>query len=225
MTVMTNHSPCLMDHRRKGVSRAWGLTLMTCMVMGLGGQVAKGQQDATPAKQKEKRLGERLIRDAVNKTPDDLMTAIVRLMNESARQLEIDFDAGDETLIKQEMIVNKLDEAIKSAAAQRRKKRTRQKQWQSDQRKKAKAGKPQQESSQQSNQQMAGKNSSEVEGQKGSPTESDAEGGNLQETRRTWGLLPQRQRDEVIQGSREAFLERYRTWIERYYQALQESDQ
>ena len=47
--------------------------------------------------------------------------------------------------------------------------------------------------------------------------------GDLQETRRSWGLLPQRERDEMIQGSSEGYIERYREWIERYYRALQES--
>lgn len=222
--MMTNEQQTkkgLIHAHRKGYDRTMGLIL----VVSLWGPVAWGQQDAKPVDQQDKRLGERLIREAVKKSEEDLMAAIVRLMAESARQLEIDFDVGEETLTKQEMIVNKLDEAIKTAAAQRRKKRSQQKQWQGDQRKKPKQGKPQNQSSKQPSQQMAGKNSSDIEGQKGLPTGVDAEGGNLQETRRTWGLLPQRQRDEVIQGSQEAFLERYRRWIERYYQALQESDQ
>jgi hypothetical protein len=41
--------------------------------------------------------------------------------------------------------------------------------------------------------------------------------------RRSWGHLPQRDREEVIQGIGEACLERYRVWIERYYRALQET--
>jgi len=207
-------------NHRQGFYKSFGALLMVfCW-----GHLAHGQEDTKPVEQKDKRLGERLIREAVKNSDEDLMAAIVRLMEESARQLEIDFDAGEETLTKQESIVNKLDEAIKTAAAQRRKKRSKQQEWQSDQRKKPKQGKEQNESSKPSSQQMAGKDSSDIEGQKGSPTESDAEGGNLEETRRTWGLLPQRQREEVIQGSQEAFLERYRRWIERYYQALQEND-
>lgn len=214
--MMTND-----NHHRKAYYPATGLILVICC----WGNVAWGQQDTKSVDQKDKRLGERLIREAKKNAEEDLMAAIVRLMNESARQLEIDFDAGVETLAKQEMIVNKLDEAIKAAAAQRRKKRSKQKQWQGDQRKNSKPGTPQNPSSQETSQEMAGKNSSATQGQKGLPTGLDAEGGNLQETRRTWGLLPQRLRDEVIQGSQEAFLERYRRWIERYYQALQESDQ
>lgn len=214
-------------HSRRPHVRNMVLILVVGLVVGLRGNGAWGQQqqDTKPVDQKSKRLGERLVREAVKKTEEDLMAAIVRLMNESARNLEIDFDPGSETLTKQEAIVDKLDEAIKAASAQRRKKRSKQKQWQGDQRKKSKPGKPQNESSKKSSQQMAGKSSSDMKGQKGSPTGADADGGNLQETRRAWGLLPQRQRDEVIQGSREMFLERYRQWIERYYQALQESDQ
>lgn len=48
--------------------------------------------------------------------------------------------------------------------------------------------------------------------------------GDIHELRRTWGHLPMREREEIIQGIGESFLERYRDWIERYYRALQEAE-
>jgi hypothetical protein len=50
-------------------------------------------------------------------------------------------------------------------------------------------------------------------------------GGELREFRRAWGHLPMREREEIIQGIAESFLERYREWIERYYRALQETEE
>lgn len=185
----------------------------------------RGQDSPKPVDQKDKQLGERLIRNAVETSKEDLMISILRLMNESTRLLEIEFDTGDETQNKQDTILKKLDEAIQAAAAQRRMKRSKPKQWQGDQRKNPKPGQQKNKQTGKTQDRSAGQSSSDVDGNKGTPTETDAEGGNLNETRRSWGLLPQRQREEVIQGSREAFLERYRQWIERYYQALQESDQ
>jgi hypothetical protein len=49
-------------------------------------------------------------------------------------------------------------------------------------------------------------------------------GGDLQDLRRAWGHLPMREREEIIQGVGERYLERYRDWIERYYRTLQETD-
>jgi hypothetical protein len=47
--------------------------------------------------------------------------------------------------------------------------------------------------------------------------------GELIDVRRAWGHLPMREREEIIQGVNEEFLEEYREWVERYYRALQES--
>lgn len=194
------------------------------LLTGLIGST-RGQVTPKPVDQKDKQLADRLIRNAVEKSEEDLMASIVRLMSESTRLLEIEFDTGDVIQHKQNTILKKLDEAVKAAAAQRRMKRSKPKQWQGDQRKKPKPGQQIDGQAEKIQSRSSSNSSSDVTGNKGTPTEIDAEGGKLNETRRAWGVLPKRQREEIIQGSSEAFLERYRQWIERYYQALQESDQ
>ena len=64
-----------------------------------------------------------------------------------------------------------------------------------------------------------------TDGKTGSQAGAESTRGDLREVRGTWGHLPMRDREEVIQGIGETFLERYREWIERYYRALQESDE
>jgi len=115
-----------------------------------------------------------------------------------------------------------LDEAIQAAAAQTRKVRRRRKPSEGEKRKmmdperrpdKA-TGKPKRQQVDESGEATA--RGSEIK------TE-DAREKSQYDVRRGWGALPDRQRDEVIQGFSEQFLESYRIWIERYYRALQES--
>ena len=40
------------------------------------------------------------------------------------------------------------------------------------------------------------------------------------EATRGWGFLPERDRDEIIQGFEETFMSKYREQIERYYRLL-----
>ena len=49
--------------------------------------------------------------------------------------------------------------------------------------------------------------------------------GRLKEFRRGWGNLPQRDRDEVLQGIDEDSLEKYRRQIESYFRALAEDQE
>ena len=48
--------------------------------------------------------------------------------------------------------------------------------------------------------------------------------GEFRESRRGWGHLPQRDRDELLQGIDEEFIEQYRPQIEQYYRALTETE-
>lgn len=47
-----------------------------------------------------------------------------------------------------------------------------------------------------------------------------ARAGPIEETRRTWGNVPPRDRDEVVQGSEEKTIRKYAEQVERYYEAL-----
>ena len=60
----------------------------------------------------------------------------------------------------------------------------------------------------------------------GTDRESDrARRGPFRESRRGWGHLPARDRDELLQGVEEAFIEQYRPQIEQYYRALTETEE
>ncbi len=188
---------------------------------------AAGQEgaDALEQSKQEEELGKRLIRKAVTDSDEDLMESILRLMKEVSRKLEIEFDAGQPTQTLQTQIVDKLDTAIRIAAAQRRPASQGQQSATGDKRRRggragSASGKPGRSSGEETNGSStsaakAGNNSS-------NPGRDDDA---LRQSRRSWGHLPRRERDEIIQGVREGFLERYRDWIERYYRALQAQDE
>lgn len=168
-------------------------------------------------------LGKKLVRKVFDDSEEDVMTAMIRLMGESAERLEVDFDCGEETQDLQRRVMEELDSAIKEAAARRRRTPPSSQSASSD--KRQRPGTPQ----------PGGKSKNEGEGKEGDAsadaagvsvtqlTDAAKAGGELKESRRAWGNLPPRERDEVIQGAAEDSLERYRQWIEQYYRALQES--
>ena len=170
-------------------------------------------------------LGQKLVRKAIDESEEDVMSTMIRLMGESARRLELDFDAGEDTQAVQRRVLEELDSAIKEAAARTRRNKSQNPSSSSDKRRKP------------SDQQPGGQAAKEGDGEKGKGsadgssesatqlTEAAKAGGELKESRRAWGNLPPREREEVIQGAEENSLERYRQWIDRYYRALQESDE
>ncbi len=212
------------NHRirtRRAVGCAGRVTVLTvCWIVALPLPVAYTQD---PEPKRESKVGKRLIREVTEGTESDIMDEIMRMMSDVGRRLDIEFDSGEETRAVQGEIVRRLNDAILLAAKQRR--RSRQTASSSDRRSRPDQARPKEKD--------AGQQQPDAEASSGSETASaaqdavrgDAKTGNLRETRRTWGNLPQRERDEVIQGSEEAHLERFREWIERYYRALQETDE
>lgn len=180
----------------------------------------------TPPKDVEtEKLGDRLVRRAASQTDEDIMAAILRLMDEAASKLEIEFDAGEETQALQTSILERLDEAIRMAASQRRASRRGRSDWTGEKRKMPSRSNG--ENPRKSEDQAQGdrsRNAGAGAGQR-QPQEVEPLGGDMRELRRAWGLLPQREREQILQGSSEAFLERYREWIERYYRALQVAEE
>jgi hypothetical protein len=175
-----------------------------------------------PDQNKEDRLGERLIREAATDSQEDLMARIIRLMDNVTRNLEIDFDPGTQTQALQQRIIDELDEAIREAALKRRPRRSSGASQRGDKRRMPEEG------------QGPGEQTSAESGEAGEPGHRTADSaaadrppvdGDIHELRRTWGHLPMREREEIIQGIGESFLERYRDWIERYYRALQEAEE
>lgn len=189
-----------------------------CATLGVA---AFGSPLGTPedkAKSDERKLGRRLIR-GTTADDEDIMEKIIRLINQTARRLEIDFDAGDETQSLQLEVLKQLDDAIKLAASQTKKSSGKQCASTSDRRRRQESDK--------SRNAKANPNkgeSAETAPAGRKPTAGGINGrDDLAESRRGWGNLPQRERDEVIQGAGERYLERYRQWIEQYYRALQEA--
>lgn len=211
--------------RTNGVAMLNALLPVVSMFLIVGGSMAWGQEPPPkPERDRKDDLGERLIRKAVTDEDEGIMDIMIRLMDESAQRLEIQFDSGEQTQDVQNRILRQLDEAIQQAASMTRQKSRSSKPSQGERRSSARPEQQQgKDRSARRNDRAAADNPSEST-EKGSPAPvRDAEGGELREARRTWGHLPQRERDEVIQGVNEKHLERFRAWIERYYQALQEA--
>ncbi len=189
---------------------------------------AKGGQDGTPPREPPKKvddLGERLIRKTVADGEEDIMATIVRLMTEASHKMEIEFDPGEETQALQGRIQGKLDEAIKAAASKQRARKQLLGPTDPDKRRMPKTGKREQQPQAKAKTESSSGSTSRTAEAPASDGREEAERAALQDTRRSWGHLPRREREEVIQGAGEGFLERYRVWIERYYRALQESDE
>lgn len=180
--------------------------------------------DSKDETKKKDDLSERLIRKALSESDEDLMAEILRLMNETAQRLEQDFDPGEDTQALQTRIMDRLDAAIKQAASQARRTSTPSPGKPGDKRKMSQGPKMQGGKSGGDEQGSEGGDDSTVAPERGAPIEADTSGGAIEELRRAWGNLPDRERDEVIQGQGEAFLEKYRKLIEQYYRSLQSAE-
>ena len=177
------------------------------------------------SRQTEEDLSRRLIRKAMSQSDEDLMDGILRLMSEAQRKLEVEFDAGEETRAMQAEIADKLDKAIEAAARQRRPRRRTPSESHPDKRRMPSAAKRDAEKAGSAAGKAAGSSTSGDVASTGETESADSLAGDLHDVRRGWGHLPSRERDEIIQGISEGYLERYRVWIEQYYKALQETDE
>ena len=168
----------------------------------------------------EEDLSERLIRQAVGDQDRDIMDQITRLMDQSARRLHREFDPGRQTQAVQQQIVKTLDQAI-AAAQRRRAKASASARPTGDRR----TTPPKPDRPRDSADATAGDQPPETTA--GGPGGADAPPatGRFRESRRGWGHLPARDRDEILQGLDEDVLEKYRSLIDRYFKALAEDDQ
>jgi len=213
--------------RRRRSCAAW-LLVSAVMIAPASGQVEEKRPAAEPEKKtKEPKqddgLAGKLMRKAMSESDEDLMDVVMRLMGDVARKLGTDFDPGEQTQTIQREISSKLDDAIKTAASRRRMHMVNPRPQDADKRKLPSTVKRPEPSQGRKQGETSGSSASESP-----PASTEVKtapaGSALHDTRRGWGNLPDRERDEVIQGVDEEFLERYRMWIERYYRSLQESD-
>ncbi len=208
-------------------SRRFAFAFLAMAILAIGEPALLGQDRTPPVEPAKKpdELGERLVRKAVAEGQEDLMGTIVRLMTDASRKMEIEFNPGKETQALQGRIQGKLDEAIKAAASKQRTKKQSAAPTDPDKRRMPTAGKREQRPPGKGQEGSSASSASSSTQPPASDGRSEAERGAMYDTRRTWGHLPRREREEVIQGFGEGFLERYRAWIERYYRVLQEPDE
>jgi len=201
---------------------AWRQVVAAMFVLYIGATTLAQTPSPPPD---DEGLGKRLIRKAVNDSDEDVMAEVMRLMTESSRRLDIELDPGEETQAVQAEIMKQLDEAIQSAASRMRRTSQSRPQQQGDARKR-----PTQPKDAKNAKSKSDKPGAEV----GEPSDEDSRTGRpagstedleLLDTRRGWGNLPEREREEVRQGADEEYLDRFRVWIEQYYRALQEAEE
>ncbi|MFQ5461447.1 MAG: hypothetical protein ACE5E5_02340 [Phycisphaerae bacterium] len=191
-------------------------------MLWVGGPPAQAQDKPQRRGDDQERGGKRLIRKTITDRDEGIMARILRLMGDSTTRLELHFDPGEKTQKLQQKIIKELDEAIQAAAARTRKVGRRPKPTEGEKRKMMDPKRrPDQAAGKPKRQQVD--ESGEAAPRGGEIRTEDAREDSRYDVRRGWGALPDRQRDEVIQGFSEQFLESYRIWIERYYRALQES--
>ena len=123
----------------------------------------------------------------------------------------------------QQRIIEQLDDAIKAAASRIRQQSRSDRPASGDRRKRLQPRQGRRSGGKEGESDSAA--STEAAGDKDTAADGPQSDRELRESRRGWGNLPEREREEVLQGVDEEFLERYREWIEQYYRALQEAEE
>ena len=162
---------------------------------------------------------ERLIRKTRGQFDDDVMSRILELMGQSSTRLSDTFDAGDKTQRVQQQVIKELQVAIRQAMQNMRSQRQSAPQGESDKRQSGEASGKSESQAEQSGD-AGGRAGAGVGGQ----DNATIRGGSLREGRRQWGNLPPRDREEIIQGLNDESHDKYREQIDRYYEALSETD-
>ena len=183
----------------------------------------KPNQPVPSTTQQEDDLSKKLIQQAITGAQADVMSQVTSLMQDSERLLTRDLDPGPDTQAVQDHIVQKLDDAI-ARSLQQRSRGGRQRRAQGEKR-----TRPDQEPEKKPDADAKEPGDAPAQGKTVATSEDSEDNsrrqGPLREARRGWGHLPQRDRDELLQGVEEEFIERYREQIEQYYRSLTESDE
>ena len=164
----------------------------------------------------DQELVEYLLRSASGGGQVNLPERISRRMEMSSQRIGEEFEIGRDTQRLQQRIIEDLDEAIAQMSKQ--------------QSNSSGQGSGQQEKSQQpkggaQQRSSASSGSTSTAGNAGggsipTATASSSDVTAIDEGRREWGHLPPRDRDRVIQGRQQPYIEKFRDLIERYYRAL-----
>jgi hypothetical protein len=154
----------------------------------------------------------------------DTFQVAVAEMRQAASLLDTKRDPGINTQRVQESVVRRLDQLIAELRDQQKKnpnskpqnKKNDTGQEQNEQKKDQKQGQ---------DQQQEGKNSAQQAGQKGEVKDGQRNEAPLSEKLAEWGNLPQKLRDELLQGMDDNYSNLYRRLTERYYRRLAEEAQ
>ncbi len=196
--------------RRHWRPRMWATGL--CVILPLAGFGQEGGSDSDDDSRT------RLIRKSRGES-DDVMSRVIDYMDQAGRRLSETFDAGSDTRKIQRQIIKELDLAIRQAKQNMRASRSSSQQ-KGDRRQEGKT-------SDEADADAAQGNSDAADSASAWPGGRDSEiakNGALRETRRTWGHLPPRDRDAILQSVDEEIHDKYRQQIERYYETLSDPE-
>ena len=205
------------------VLRIGCMVLMAVVYVDLAGAAVSPGEPPGADEQRDHDLSKRLIREATTGADTDIMSEVTSLMADARHRLVRDLDPGPRTQAVQQRIVQCLDDAVQMALQQRFRVRSQQT---SEGERRELPERPRDEQAEK----QAGREQGGVDPgasvDTGTDRESDrARRGPFRESRRGWGHLPARDRDELLQGVEEAFIEQYRPQIEQYYRALTETEE
>jgi hypothetical protein len=169
-------------------------------------------------------LVDALLRRAGGQGGKPVMTRVIENMTRSRRQLREKYDPGKVTQRIQAQIIKDLEEAIELAQqASSSSSSSSSSQGQSKQKGRRQGQRPGQQQQPGGGQPQTNRGNQAARDEVGSHgrVQDGARGNDIEEGRKEWGNLPQRDRDEVVQGQDERGLSRWKAMIERYYTALQ----
>ncbi|HEY3244356.1 MAG TPA: hypothetical protein VGM03_13500 [Phycisphaerae bacterium] len=203
------------------VQYAWILlALVAPMLHPIAHADAIAPQTQPAGDDEQKELAKKLIRGP--STQDrDVMAAVLNLMERVQDKLKKDFDPGPQTQTAQKEIIKQLDAAIASAQRQRSSNASSS----SSDKRRTEPARPSPDSKSVQPQSTAGASNKSTTTAPASAASNSKLAGELRETRRSWGHLPSRDRDELIQSEYDAILNGFRPLADRYFRALAESEE
>jgi hypothetical protein len=198
-----------------------GLALLVGLATTARGQTSGADAD-TAAKKRARDLARRLIDPDAAKKSNNVMADVLTSMNESRDRLHRDFDPGPTTQQVQVRIIEQLDDAIAQALLNR----SESSQAASGEVEERTMPDTNERDKRDENKATATDETGRRDASGGAADEkSRSRSGPFRESKRGWGSLPPRDREEIMQGIDEEFLEQYRDLIERYYKALAEGQE
>ena len=176
-------------------------------------------------------MDDELVRKLLNRAAgqgenEEVVQRILRLMEASRLRLGGRFDPGDQTQKIQKRILEEMDEAIKRSRQSRPRSPQQKQQRASRSGERRRRGQRQQQKKDQQGkgqQTAAGKDAAGDEHASKGQAKSGEKNKRAAVTARSWGNLPPRDREAVLQGIKDDVLPKFRALIDRYYKALSAS--